>query len=392
MHDFHNPVRITFESGALDLLGDAVGARDAVLITTPGMVRRGVADRIGSALGDRLVGSFTDVEPNPTISSCTQANDALRDLRADVLIALGGGSSIDTAKAVAAQRAGGASDGWLAAHLRQKAPFPDPFAPPAIIAVPTTAGTGSEVTMWGTIWDDRTAGKHSISHPALYPERALVDPLLGLSVPRETTVASALDALSHAMESIWNRGCNPVSDALAMRAISIIPRVLPRAVEAPDDVDARTALASAALVAGMAIASTRTALAHSISYPLTAELGVPHGIACSFTLPELLRSVDGERPDRSALVLTALGVGSADEANEQLRQLLASVGSDDVLRRHVPDVTALRQIRSGFIAPGRAENFVLDVDQAWAEALVERAYLSTGSGVSAARSRGGRGA
>lgn len=228
--------------------------------------------------------------------------------------------------------------------------------------------------MWGTIWDERTAGKHSISDPRLYPEAALVDPTLTLSVPRDATVASALDALSHAMEAIWNRAHNPVADALATRAIATIPTALPQAIAAPGDLEARTALASAALLAGMSISSTRTALAHSISYPLTAELGVPHGVACSFTLPELLAAVHAERPDRSGLVLDALGTTSIDAAIAELRRLFEAVGAGDVLNRHVGDAAALRGLRGGFIAPGRAENFVLDVDQAWATDLLERAY------------------
>ncbi len=376
MTGFHNPVRIMFGDGALDLLSDTVGDRACALITTEGMVRRGVVERVRTALDERLVGSFTGVAPNPTVASCSEAHEALLGSEADVLIALGGGSSMDTAKAVAAQRAHDASTGWLARHLRGKEPLPDPFRPPAIVAVPTTAGTGSEVTMWGTIWDERTAGKHSISHPALYPEAALVDPSLTLSVPPAATVAAALDALSHAMEAIWNRAHNPVADAMAMRAIAVIPSALPRALESPDDLRSRTDLASAALVAGLSISSTRTALAHSISYPLTAELGVPHGIACSMTLPELLVEVDAQRPDRSALVLDALDAPSIDDGAASLSGLFATVGTAEVLRRHVPDVAALRQLRGGFIAPGRAENFLLDVDQAWAADLLERSYLA----------------
>lgn len=376
MQEFHNPVRISFGSGALDRLSETVRGRDCLLITTEGMVRRGAVDRIRTAMGGGLTGLFTDVAPNPTIASCARAHDALRTIDAQVLIALGGGSSIDTAKAVAAQRAHPDSPRWLSDHLREGMPFADPFQPPAIVAIPTTAGTGSEVTMWGTIWDDQTAGKHSISHPALYPEAALVDPSLTLSVPHEATVASALDALSHAMEAIWNRASNPVADALAMRAIAIIPTALPRVLGVPNELEARSAMASAALMAGMAISSTRTALAHSISYPLTAELGVPHGIACSLTLPELLVAVDAARPDRSRLVLDALGAQSVERAAEMLYGLLRTAGTPDVLRRHVPDAAALGSVQGGFITPGRADNFLLDVDQAWAADVLERAYVA----------------
>jgi alcohol dehydrogenase len=374
---FSNPVRVEFGADALAGLPDAVGERDCILVTSAGMASRGALREIEAGLADRIVATFSDVLPNPTIASCTMAFDALQGVEAGLLVALGGGSVIDTAKALAAQRAHPSGPGWLAGHLRDGRPFPEPFVPPAIIAIPTTAGTGSEVTMWATIWDDESATKRSISHPFLYPEAALLDPALTHSVPRATTVPAAFDALSHAMEAIWNRAANPVSDALAMRAIRLIPGALPRVLESPDDARAREALMSAALLAGLAISSTRTALAHSISYPLTAERGLPHGIACSLTLPELLRAVDRERPDRSRLIVEAMRSGSAEKAAHELSELFAIAGTGELLRRHVPSTATLRAIRGGYIAPGRAENFVLDVDQAWAAELLERAYSAT---------------
>ena len=279
---------------------------------------------------------------------------------------------------MAAQRAHASSPGWLARHLRDAEPFASEFAPPPIIAIPTTAGTGSEVTMWGTIWDEQTAGKHSISHPALYPETALLDPELTLSVPRETTVASALDALSHAMEAIWNRAANPVSDALATGAIGLIPGALRSVLAAPGDTAAREALLKGSLLAGLAISSTRTALAHSISYPLTAELGLPHGIACSITLPELLLAVAESQPDRAGLIVDALGQPSAAAAADELRALFADAGTAEVVRRHIPSTSALGAVKGGFIAPGRAENFVLDVDQDWAADVLRRSVEAAG--------------
>ena len=369
---FHNPVRIRFGSGALDGLAEVVRGRRCVVITTAGMARRGTLASVEGMLGDRVVGTYAEVKPNPTVASCSRAFDVLADVDAELLIALGGGSAIDSAKAVAAQRAHGGDDGWLSRHLREGAAIREPFAPPPIVAIPTTAGTGSEVTMWGTIWDEESAGKHSISHPALYAEAALLDPTLTLSVPPATTVASALDALSHAMEAIWNRSANPISDAVAVRAITLIPAALRDALEALDDVAPREALLSGSLLAGLAISNTRTALAHSISYPLTAELGLPHGIACSITLPELLLAVGDQRPDRAALIVNALGCSTAEDGARELRRVFALAGTADVVRRHVPSADVLRDVKGGYIAPGRAENFILPVDQAWAAALLAR--------------------
>ena len=378
MQAIHNPVRIVFGAGAIGAVGDAVGERRCAVITTEGMAARGTLASLEGTLGRKVVRSFTRAEPNPTIASCAVAFESVRDADPEVLVALGGGSAIDTAKAVAAQIAHGSAEGWLAGHLREGLPFRADASPPRIVAVPTTAGTGSEVTMWATIWDEQQMGKHSISHPSLYPQWAILDPALTLTVPRATTVASALDALSHAMEAIWNRAANPVSDAMATRAIGLIPRALRAALATPDEIGVRETLLSASLLAGLAISSTRTALAHSISYPLTAEMGVPHGIACSVTLPELLLEVAERRPERSDLIVSALGHRAASDAAGEIRALLVNAGADELIRRHVSTIAALRGLRGGFIAPGRAENFVLDVDQERAEAILRRSVAAVG--------------
>ncbi len=192
MQAFNNPVRIEFGAKALDGLPDAVGGRDCILITSPGMAGRDALGRMEAALGDRIAATFNDVLPNPTIASCTNAFEALEGVEAGLLVALGGGSVIDTAKALAAQRAQRPGSGWLAGHLRDGLPFPQPFVPPAIIAIPTTAGTGSEVTMWATIWDDVSATKRSISHPSLYPEAALLDPVADAQRPADDDGADRL--------------------------------------------------------------------------------------------------------------------------------------------------------------------------------------------------------
>ncbi len=371
---FSNPVAIRFGEDALEGIGRLVRSRRAVIVTTPGMERRGTPDELEDILEQPVVARYAEVGPNPTIRSCTDAFEAVRDSAPEVLIALGGGSVIDTAKAVAAQLGGQSASGWLAAHLRSSEPFPAPFDPPSIIAIPTTAGTGSEVTMWGTIWDEESREKRSISHERLYPEAALLRPSLTHSVPRETTVASALDALSHAMEAIWNRAANPVSGAAAARAIGLIPRGLRRVLDAPADAEARDILVEGSLLAGLAISNTRTALAHSISYPLTAELGLPHGIAASITLPEILAEVGRGAPDRAERIVDATGSESVTDAIGRLYELFEVAGTADVVRRHIPAVGELDRLRGGFIAPGRAENFVLPMDQDAASALLRRAY------------------
>lgn len=376
MATFHNPVRIHFGAGTIDDIGELVGARRCIVLTSEGMERRGDLDKLTRALGDRVTATYAAVTPNPTVESATKAFLMLREGQpeSDLIVALGGGSVIDTAKAVAAQYANAGEANWLSAHLRDGAPFAQEVAAPPILAVPTTAGTGSEVTMWGTIWDEANGRKYSVAHPSLYPEHALLDPQLTLSVPRATTVATALDALSHAMEAIWNRSANPVSDALGVRAIGIIPSALVEVLAAPDNLAVRERLLSAALVAGLAMSNTRTALAHSISYPMTSRLGVPHGIACSLTLPEILRALAEAHPDRAALITGALGVASATDGADSLYRLFRDVGIGEVLSAHVPTTAALKAIAGELITPGRADNSLVPADAPTAARLLRTAY------------------
>jgi alcohol dehydrogenase class IV len=153
--------------------------------------------------------------------------------------------------------------------------------------VPTTAGTGSEVTRWATVWDTDTAPaqKRSFDEPFGFAEKAFVDPLLTLSCPTQVTRDTGLDALSHALEAMWNRHANPFSDVLAVSAAQKVLKWLPVALGDAGDVAAREALSLASLQAGMAFSQTRTALAHALSYAVTLEQGVPHGLACALWLP-----------------------------------------------------------------------------------------------------------
>ncbi len=373
MQSFHNPVRIRFGVDAREGLADLVAGRRTVVLSSEGMARRGGVAATEAAVGSAHVATYPSVAPNPTVASASAAFAALRDSSPELIVAMGGGSVLDTAKAVAAQCANPA-DGWLSDHLRDGAPFDDASPPPPIIAIPTTAGTGSEVTMWGTIWDEANGKKYSISHPSLFPEHALLDPTLTLSVPAATTTATALDALSHAMEAIWNRSANPVSDALAAQAIRTIPTSLRATLAAPDDLPARTSALSAALVAGLAMSNTRTAIAHSISYPVTSILGVQHGIACSVTLPEILRELAESHPKRASLIVDALGAASVTGAIAMLYDLFRDVGVRDQLTAHVPTAETLEAVKGRLITPGRADNSLVPATPASAERLLETAY------------------
>ncbi|HEX3136381.1 MAG TPA: iron-containing alcohol dehydrogenase, partial [Casimicrobiaceae bacterium] len=241
----------------------------------------------------------------------------------DILVAVGGGSVLDTAKALMVGTADGSFEALIALLATGK-----PFAPHRIkplIAIPTTAGTGSEVTPWATIWDRGAGKKYSLHLRETWAEAALVDPALTVSLPAGATLAAGLDALSHSLESIWNVNANPVSDTHAVTAARAVLATLPALVGDLDNLELRRRMSLAALQAGLAFSNTKTALAHSISYDMTLRHGLPHGIACSFTLPLVLARAVGADAGRDA-VLARIFDGALADAPARLTAFLEALG------------------------------------------------------------------
>jgi hypothetical protein len=236
---------------------------------------------------------------------------------------VGGGSVIDTAKTLMVGTED-ASFEALVALLAAGRPF-EPHRVKPLIAVPTTAGTGSEVTPWATVWDKGASRKYSLHLPQTWPQAAIVDPDLTASLPAGPTLAAGLDALSHALESIWNVNANPVSDTHAVAAARAVLATLPELMQDLNSRALRTRMSQAALQAGLAFSNTKTALAHSISYEMTLQHGLPHGIACSFTLPMVLGRAIGIDAGRDAVLARIFGEDLA-AAPARLTRFLEDLG------------------------------------------------------------------
>lgn len=280
----HNPVRIV--CAPLETLAQHVTAHHVLLVTTPGFVKRGVVQRVKDVLVARQVTVWDGVKPNPDLQDLDAATASLRTLDIGCVVGLGGGSALDAAKVLATTIASPAEP-TLREVFRNKAVTE--WAPRLpLVAVPTTSGTGAEVTPFATVWDHEKHKKHSLSGDFVYPDVALLDATLTLTLGEEDTLYPALDAISHALESLWNKNCTPVSRAFAFQALALSNEALPLVMKEHHNLRARQDLQHASVLAGLAISQTRTAIAHSISYDLTLKYGVPHGLACSFTLVSLL--------------------------------------------------------------------------------------------------------
>ena len=329
--DWHMPVAVHFGAGCSQRLADELGSRAAVVLAFEPAHALGLSARWREQLGERLL-DWVDVADG--LSSLARA----RALAARVwpllarhpdcvLVAVGGGTTLDLAKVVRCRPRDSDFEA-LARALRGQAPWPE-LALAQLWLAPTTAGTGSEVTRWATVWDTEAepALKRSLDEPFGYAERAFVDPCLTLSCPAAVTRDTALDAFAHALESIWNRHANPVSDRLAVSAARRVIDALPACLARPDDLATRTELSLAALEAGYAFSQTRTAVAHALSYAVTLAQGVPHGLACAIWLPTAWALALGHSPRIDALLGEVFG-GDAGGGPARLMAWLNSVGVD----------------------------------------------------------------
>lgn len=363
---FHCPTRIhsawPFDTAVAGLLAE----RKWLLVTSAGWTQRGAIEVLTATAG-QPVAIIDSVPVNPRVSDIEKLSADIPS--ADVAVALGGGSVIDAAKGIVALTALGNDLKPLLAHLKDGLELPNTFAPIPIIAVPTTSGTGSEVTRWGTIWGDENV-KFSLHNPTLFPIDAVIDPALCTSMPPDVTLSSGLDALSHAMEAVWNQNNTPLSDHFASVAITSLRENLDQVMADPENVESRRRVQIAALLAGYAMGTTQTALAHSISYPFTAHFNMPHGFACSFALPEVARYNAVDRPERLAPIAAGLSC-SISEIPDVLEAWFDALELGPCIARYVsPDV--IDQFGDNLITRARAANNLRDVDGETARSLARR--------------------
>jgi phosphonate metabolism-associated iron-containing alcohol dehydrogenase len=368
--EIHVPVRIVFGRNKLkDLPTLCVGQR-VVLVTTPGFTKRGLTKTVAELLHDRLVAVMDRVAPNPDMDDLDGEALALRAVAPDCILALGGGSVMDTAKVLSVILA--APPAWtLSEHFRKGVAIPA-IKPVSVTAIPTTAGTGAEVTPFATVWDHKAAKKYSLARDDLFPAMAVLDPELTLDLPEEVTVSTGLDAVSQAIESIWNRRSNALTEAWALQSLRLSLVSLPALLATPHDLTHRASMLQASLLAGLAISQTRTAIAHSMSYPITAHFGLPHGLACSFTLPAVLEF--NAEVDDGRLLRAAKALGFADIAafRDGLVQLLHHLKAGSFLRRYITEFEAVYSFADEMITPGRADNNLRSVAPSDIRTLLSR--------------------
>jgi alcohol dehydrogenase class IV len=358
---FHSAGSLIFGRDSVAQLGDVASRLKAkrVFVVTDGvLVRAGIADRVTKPLA--AAGATTEVyagcQPEPPVEVVRQAIDAARAFRPDAVLGLGGGSNMDTAKLVALVLAHGGDPTDYVGDCR----VPGPVFP--LVCVPTTAGTGSEVSAAAVFTDTAKKIKVSCLSNYLRPTVAVVDPLLTVGCPPKVTADSGVDALTHAIEAYTAadqdefltrppggetvyQGKNPLADTMAAECIQLVGKYLRRAVKDGNDLEARDGMAIAATLGGLAFANAGVALVHAMEYPVGGAVHVSHGAGNGLLLPFVMGYNTPGRETAFHAIGRFLGVGGgAEAAVREVKQLRADIGIPTRLR----DLGVTEEMLPGF--------------------------------------------
>lgn len=336
--EFTVPPKIAFGEDSIEAL-ETLQGKSAFIITDEVINKLGYPDRVARILSENRwnIAIWDCAEPDPKVSNVKDAAEALRAFEADLIIAIGGGSVMDTAKAawVLYER----PDIDLAAlnpfdelGLRKKA---------KLVCIPTTAGTGSEVTKAVVIRDDETGRKMATINTEIVPDLAILEPSFTKELPKNLTAYTGMDALTHAVEAFVSSWKNDFSDACSLKAVQMVFEWLPKAVENSDDLEAREKMLVAANLSGMAFSNSQVALGHSLGHSMGAVLRLQHGLAVGLALPNTIEfnTNEGDEAARNYAQLARLlgvtlknPVKAAKKFAEMVRELMSQIGSPTSLK------------------------------------------------------------
>lgn len=338
------PPHLIFAAGAVRRLPEQVrrlGKTCALVVTDAGLVRAGVAQRVQAALSEAQIDVrlFDGVQPNPTPDNILAGSARLNDLALDqvVVVALGGGSSMDAAKGIALH----ATNGGEVTGLDYRNPLPHPALP--IIAIPTTAGTGSEQNSYGVLNNPQTQRRFYVGNESAQPRVAILDPELTVGLPPGATAATGMDVLAHALESLASWNANPYADGINLEVIRLVSQWLPVAYAEGSNLEARAQMLLASSTVALAYRTgTGQGLAHAIGHALGGRLDLAHGLALSVVLADVMRFNARAGAPNYARAAFALGVG--DPAQSEAENAEAAAAAVDALAHRVGMKRPLRAL------------------------------------------------
>lgn len=379
--EYYFPTRIVCGPGCAKKVAEEIksaGVQKPLVVTDPGITRAGLVAGVVDRLKKEQINFalFQDVEANPSAVVMEQGFNLFQNEACDSLLALGGGSSIDTAKAIGILKNNGGRiiDYEGVGKVKKRIPW--------MVAIPTTYGSGSEVTSFAVVTDKTRNFKAAIGSPLVIPDVALVDPELMVALPYKIAASVGLDALCHAVESYCSKKATPFSEMLALKAIRLISENISRAVESDNDIEATFNMAISSTMAGMAFSLSRLGLVHAMSHPLGGFYDIPHGLANAFLLPYVMEYNVKAAPDKYADIAQAMGIeiknmSSSEAATRAVERvaflrnsfgITAPLSSLGVSKEDIPQM-ALDTMKSGNVKVNPRKTNLKDVIQLYEKAF-----------------------
>lgn len=348
------PVKIIFGSNKLNDLYSILkenNLHNGMLVCDPYFIKTGLANKIMHYAKGLLTDIFFDITPNPTVASVDKCAEVIREKNIQFLAALGGGSSLDCAKAAASVCRTNHS---IVQYHSSSRKFTKEHIP--LVAIPTTSGTGSEVSQKAVLTDPLRGIKSPISCENFYPTIAIVDPILTRSLPQWVTASTGFDALSHAIEAYSSRYHKPNSDEYAMAAAGLIFENLPKAYEDGSDLEAREKMSEASILAGLAADTAGSTACHACSYPLTYLYNMRHGEACAFTLDAFIRINAEAEEGRLHQLAKAVGFEDAYAMADRVKQMKKQMGMKTTLEEAGIDASEIDNLAILSMQPDMVNN------------------------------------
>jgi phosphonate metabolism-associated iron-containing alcohol dehydrogenase len=346
------PTRIVFGERFLDVLNTFINNRRVALITSRGFVSRGVVNDI-LAVCPGIVTVVSDIKSHPEFKDLRVSYNELHKSSFDLIVAVGGGSVLDAAKFLSVHNDD--KDYTFVEAIGKGKLKTSSYKTIPIISVPTTSGTGSELTPWASLWDLDEKKKYSIHLKELFSEVSIYDPELTLTVPKKITLQTGLDTLSHSLESIWNKNASPITVLHAIKAAKLLLKYLPLLINNLENINYRTCVMESCMHSAMAFSNTQTSIAHGMSYYITANKGIEHGIACSFTLPLLIDHVIGQYSFIDNALIEIFG----ELSSRKLRGIYESLNISTKFSDYGVSQEDLDRIKSSLINNQRAGNSLI---------------------------------
>lgn len=368
---FNHKTKIIFGNGKRKFINSVIKSNKKILLICSKRGKKEIyRDKNFSFINKNNISLLDGITPNPTIIQIEKIIKKIKNKKFDFIIGIGGGSTIDTAKAIK-----------LFLSIKKKYSIKkviknintlEKKLKCKLIAIPTTSGTGSEVTCYSTVWDSKKKKKLSLNNNFLYPDYAVVDPELTYGLNINQTIYTGLDSLNQAFESVWNKNSNKITQKYAAKSIT---NSIPALIKIKTDFNnkrLRSMLSKSSLQAGICISKTRTCICHSISYPLTAHYGVPHGLACAFSMLEVLKYVLKKDKYYFKKIFVNSRYRSKKLFLKEIKELFKVLKIKKRIKSYNVTFRKIIPLLSEMYTPERADNFPFEINENFIKNILKK--------------------